>query len=250
MIVIYTFDFKQHVPSQNREYIMLGVSIQSLLESDANVTILLYTSDDELRRRIAKDFPMVQMRNHNKAAYCETKYFTCAGHARIETIKDVLREFQDDVLYMDNDTVVYPNGVHNLKMKTHPMGYAEEPWNSIAIWFGDNKCYRQETARLYGKNMLDSSIINNGVQYFPYSLLSLEIADDMAAFSIVMRDHQLQDHVCFKDQVSDTVWHTYMFKYKYLDNLEKIGVHVDKNGHIHGHHNIYTRLTNARNQGM
>ena len=149
------------------------------------------------------------------------------------------------------------------------MGYAEEPWNSIAIWFGDNKCYRQETARLYGKNMLDSSIINNGVQYFPYSLLSLEIADDiskvynhlldvcgyyygldMAAFSIVMRDHQLQDHVCFKDQVSDTVWHTYMFKYKYLDNLEKIGVHVDKNGHIHGHHNIYTRLTNARNQGM
>ena len=269
MIVIYTFDFKQFEATRNTEYMMLAVSIQSVLESDSTVTILLYTSDDELRRRIKNDFPSVQIRYRDKEAYCETKFFTCAGHARIATIKDVLYEFRDDVLYMDNDTVVYPNGINNFKLEKYPMGYAKETWNLIGGWFGNNECYKIETARLYGEEMLSNAIINNGIQYFPYNSQSLEIAADisdlykylldtcgyyygldMAVFSIVMYDHQLQNQLCFKNRVSETAWHTYMHKFKYLENLFKVGVVVDENGYIHGHEMIYDKLKRASIHGI
>jgi hypothetical protein len=264
MIVIYTFDFKIHVESRNKEYMMLGISIQSVIESDPTATILLYTSEDELRRRIKKDFPTVEIRFRQKQSYCETKFFTCAGHARIATIHEVLKEKEDDVLYLDNDTIIYPDGIANFVAEKSPMGYASEDWNLIGGWFGNNDCYRNETSKIYGADMLQKAIINNGVQYFPYTPESLEVAReieelykyllttcgyyyglDMAVFSIVMHDHGLAQNLSFKDQVTTTAWHAYLFKYKYLENIKKLGTSVDADGSIHGHENMYEKMKKA-----
>ena len=261
MIIIYTFDFKQFVPSRENEYMILSVSIQSAIESDPKSIILLYTSDREVTRRIKEDFPSVQIRFRDKEAYCETKFFTCAGHARIDTIAQVLNEFRDNVLYLDNDTLVYPEGLSILNSVKVPMGYMLEDWNTIGNWNKINPCFGNELRKIYGADITSKQILNNGVQFFPYNEKSVETAKeikvlydhllltcgyyyglDMTAFSVVMHDQGFTNKVFFKNKVTSTVWHTYMVKENYIKNLLNNGVFVDRTGRIKGHKNAFAKL--------
>ena len=60
LIVMYTFDFKSGASdlSMRLEYLMLAVSIQSVLDEDVRreVQVHLYTNDETVERLITKDF--------------------------------------------------------------------------------------------------------------------------------------------------------------------------------------------------
>lgn len=240
---------------------MLGVSIQSVLESDPSVNIMLFTADKEVERRVKHDFPQVEIRFLSKEAYCDRKNFTCAGHARIQTIFDTLQEFKDDVLYVDNDTITYPDGIGKLQKSDKPMGYSQEPWNSVGNWVDNFPCMKQEIAKQTGHAMLLKPTINNGVQYFPYNKLSLQLAErvkelydhllktcgyyyglDMSAYSVALHQLQLADSLCFRKKQTSTVWHAYMVKYNYLQNLKQAGVRVDPKGFVQGHKEVFKKL--------
>lgn len=265
MKIIYTFDFKTDVASQDREYMMLGVSIQSALESDPSVNILLFTADKSVKELINADFPQVEVRYLTKEDFCNLAFFTCAGHARVDAIFNTLREFQDDVLYVDNDTLIYPGGLAKLKKAKTPVGYAIEPFNTNGNWLIRAPDIKKEVHRMFGHKVLAKPNINNGVQYFPYNDKSLAVAErvmdiyrhlskvcdyyyglDMTAFSLAMYEAGLQDKLCFKKRKTDTVWHAYMVKQLYIQNLVDIGVTLDHNGQMVNHQNVFKRLKNVK----
>jgi hypothetical protein len=259
MIVIYTFDFRKDdsTSQRNDEYVMLVSSIQSVLDNHFDpLRILVYTGDNSLKEKILREFPMVEIMVTQKYDYCDASNFTCAGHERMNALKSHVNT--DDLLYLDNDTMVDPSGLSALVHTHRPMGYMKEDWQTIDQWIKIcvKKPEDQESASalasdLVGHWCLDQHICNNGAQFYPKnSYLSREIIDltnifydrfcdtvgysygfDQLAFTLALYrlDHGVPC-MMMTDGYTSTVWHAYRFKNLYKKNLKKIGIIVGVNG--------------------
>ena len=269
MIVIYTFDFKKNAPliSKNEEYMMLVVSIQSALEGRIKPIIYIYSGDIEFINRIKLEFGNdINIKPLVKKLYCNNDHFTCAGHARIDAILELVGT--DNLLYVDNDTLFAPDALYNIqKQFSMPCGYRQETYgNTFKNWINAIKTSdtQQKNLEIFCKNNLDKYIINNGVQYYPNNLISIKVANDIynqyyyvlknfgynhgldqLIFSNVLYNMNIGlEHNSFQiNHIVNTVWHAYCVKKKYRDNLIQLNLYSE---FIIGpnRRNVYYKLEN------
>lgn len=266
MIVIYTFDFKKKASetSKNEQYMMLVASIQSALENIIiKPKICIYSGDQEFISRIYKEFgTQITIIKNEKKKYCDNDDFTCAGHARINAILDFID--MDDVLYLDNDTLIKPDGLYTLKTKYPlPCGYRKEEWYKLKKWIKEisksNQQYKCMTAMC--KPWSNEDTINNGVQYYPQSYISKTLALnikhnyqrllkncgytyglDQVVYTLSLYEMNLHQLQIYNNGITNTVWHAYCVKDKYINNLKKIGLYSETNINILKRKNVYDKL--------
>ena len=268
MIIIYTFEFKKNAPflSMNEEYMMLVVSIQSAIESHGKMlSILIYSGDIIFIKRISAEFGnKIQIIFVNKQKYCDNEKFTCAGHTRVPVLNDIVGHVDDDILYVDNDTLFKPGGIDILQQHyKKPGGYRLETWNTLENWI--NMIVTDETQnkqmKSYCARHLTKHICNNGVQYYPKSnyqsvwlaqmtykhymnMLKIGYSHglDMLAFSFALYDVIQPPLLQFQNlgQI-DVVWHSYAVKPFYIKNLKQIDAFSEHTLN-HKKNNIYEKL--------
>ena len=266
MIVIYTFDFKKNASeiSKNEQYMMLVASIQSVLDNNIiKPKICVYSGDSEFIKRIYQDFDdQITIVKNERKKYCDNDDFTCAGHARINAILDFIDT--DDVLYLDNDTLIQPDGLYILKTQYNlPSGYRKEEYNPLKKWIKIiSKSYKQYYCLLsMCQSWINKSTINNGVQYYPRSYISKALALnikhnyerllkkcgytyglDQVVYTISLYEMNLDQLQIYNNGTTNTVWHAYCFKDQYINNLKKIGLYSETNINILKRKDVYDKL--------
>lgn len=245
MIVIFTFDFKNDRNRENKknEYLMLVLSIQSLLDcNEDGVRVLVYTNDKLVKRNILLDFggEVDIVWGSGKNEICDTSWFSCAGHGRLSLMKQYIEE--DDVLYMDNDTVAHPDIFNQLKKINTPTMYRYEPWHGMKGWCKLHHKSHELYDYIESTGMIKTSkppmVYNNGVVYLPKNKISkyyIKYANDIynelkekvgysygldqTSMSLAFHNMNLYSFFFVNGTTNNTVWHVYIVKHRYRDNI-------------------------------
>jgi hypothetical protein len=257
MIVIYTFDFKQGTTTKDKvdNFRMLIISIQSVIDchhadNKPPPTIRLYTNDLLVKEKVTNHFQgdVDIILINTKNIKCDHKFFTCAGHARIDKLFE--NSSIDDVLYMDNDTICKPEFIKNLKHFIKPTLYKLENWHDLSGWcktHHNNEMLYDYIKKTYLANSdRKVNVLNNGVIYLPYGDLSkmwikkvIEVYTDlvnsngysygMDQTSMSLVSFRMNIYNFFDNKSVDNVIHYYCEKKKYNLLFDNCGIIMSDN---------------------
>lgn len=258
MIFLYTFDFKKETLLEEKmfQFLMLLISMQSAFdcETSVKVRVILYTNDIMVKTYTANHFQndVEILFGNNKNDFCDTSWFSCAGHSRIELLNELVGS--DDIVYMDNDTICHPEFINNIKNIKRPTLYRIEGWHNLEQW-----CLRHHKKpdlyeyieKVYiSKYSINKKInvINNGVVYLPrcgesklwiktvvdvYSDLVKNVGYsyglDQTSMSLACYLMNCFNVFFYNGSTNETVWHTYCVKNKYRKRIENSDIRIDKN---------------------
>ncbi len=257
MIVLYTFDFKKGttIDDKKHQFMMLLISIQSVIDTKGVTRIVVYTNDKLVEEKLHDNFreEIQIIFGQNKKTICDTSWFTCAGHSRLDILAKLVSERHDGgVLYMDNDTIAHPDLFNNISHFKRPTLYRVETWHDLKIW-----CFlHTESVELY--HYVDTKllpiynykkeleVINNGVIYLPNTSESVEwiklsndvykeLMDnvgysyglDQTSMSISCHIMGIDDMFYENGTVNNTVWHAYCVKDKYKETIDRSRIKIN-----------------------
>lgn len=258
MIVLYTFDFKNGAPKDDKKHqmTMLYISIQSVLDSEntRNVRIIVYTNDGIVKKCIKNHFQgdVEVIHGNNKSDVCDGLFFSCAGHSRVPLLKQFIHE--DNVLYMDNDTICHPKFINTLHRHKNPTLYMIEYADRLSTWclrhHGNDSLYkyiREKYLIRYNKDT-DPLVINNGVVYIERNSRSIDwirnvqkiyndlrenvgysFGLDQTSMSLACHLGGYKDTFPYHTTCEDHVIHLYLDKPGYFERIQRSGIKLDDN---------------------
>ena len=259
MIIVYTFDFKKNTKLDDRkhQFMMLLLSIQSVIDTKRGMRIVVYTNDNLVKKKLHTNFgeEIEIILGDSKTSVCDTSWFTCAGHSRLDLLlKFVAERHGGGVLYMDYDTIVHPELFDNIGKFKRPTLYRVETWHDLKMWtFLHTKSvelyhYIDKTILPRYNYKADLDVINNGVIYLPPTRESedwIKLANDIyrelmtnvgysygldqTSMSIVCHIMKTTDMFFTNGSTNKTIWHAYCVKEKYRETIERSIIKLDDN---------------------